>query len=101
VEGGVKALTSRVRDLVDESEIEAARDLLASLTTLAVDGGSGLDSLDGLRTTVRRTFNLSSTLRPTLQQMDRAVAKIQPSKAVFEKWRDDLVKALADLAPES
>jgi len=96
VGGGVEAMVSQVRDVTAAHDVAAAKGLHEALTTLASEGGTGLDALGEFRSSLAQVRHLSSTLRPILDRMSHAVAIIQPSKAVFESWRDDLGSAIRE-----
>lgn len=97
VSGGINALIGRIPHLVQDEEVQAARNLLNVLTELAQAVDGGLDSLEYFQQAVKNNFPLSSTLRPVLRRIVSSTSKILPSREVFQRWRDDLAQALTDL----
>lgn len=91
---GVAAMVRRVHEAEDQEEIEAAEQWVGALDTLATSSAESLGSLQELRQTLAGSYGLSSTLRPVLERMNRALAKMLPSSREFAQWRDDAGDAL-------
>ena len=91
---GVSAMVERLTETEDQEEIEAAEQWIEALDSLASSSAESLDSLQELRQTLAGSYGLSSTLRPVLERMNRALAKMLPSSREFARWRDDAADAL-------
>ena len=91
---GVSAIIERIPETEDQEEIEAAERWGEALDSLASSSAESLGSLHELRQTLAGGYGLSSTLRPVLERMSNALAKMLPSSREFERWRDDAADAL-------
>ena len=96
VGGGVSAMVERISDTEDQEEIEAAERWVGALESLASSAAESLGSLQELRQTLAGGYGLSSTLRPVLERMNNALAKMLPSSREFARWRDDVADALGE-----
>lgn len=98
VDAGVRAMIGRIAGIDSEDDIEAARGLLSSLDELVGQASLGLGALEELSHALLETSHLSSTLRPPIRRMDRALQQMVPSIGTFESWRDDLAEAIEAVA---
>ena len=94
VGSGIDALITQLSHTSDEEDLEAARELLATLAGLLDGAERGMASLMELHETISPMYNLSSTLRPVLRRITGAINKIVPSVDIFRSWRDSLADAL-------
>ncbi len=94
VDRGMEVLIGQLGKYDDSENVGIARDLLRTLNNLVLQSGLGIDSLEVLQQTFGPLYDLSSTLRPPLDRMTRAIRKIIPSRNTFIKWRDGLTRAL-------
>ena len=94
VGGGIDALIGLLESTTDQEDMEAARELLSTLNGVVDQVKGGMDSLLNLHETLLPLHNLSSTLRPVLKRISRAIHKLVPSQEIFRSWRDDLADTL-------
>lgn len=94
VGSGIDALTAQLESTDDPEDLDAARELLSTLDGVVDQAEQGMNSLLSLHESLLPLHNLSSTLRPVLKRISRAIHKIVPSQDVFRSWRDDLADAL-------
>lgn len=95
VAAGMGAMTSRVPEIDDPEEIDAARQLYASLEELVSTAEHSATSTRKLKESVVAQYKLSSTLRPTLRCLVNALTKFEPTVDEYTRRRDDLKLALA------
>lgn len=86
VDGGIHALVERVPSLTDPDEIATAREFADVLRSLSSSADEGLAALDGFRSSLRSVSQTSSTVRPVMGRMYRAIASILPSRERFREW---------------
>lgn len=95
VAAGMGATTSRVPEIDDAEEIDAARQMYASLDELVSTAENSAASTGKLKESVVAHYKLSSTLRPTLRRLVNALTKFEPTVDEYTRRRDDLKLALA------
>ena len=91
---GMDGLISGVRRSTKEEEIQQARDLLESLSSMVAAAETAHNSVGELRSVIANTRQLSSTLRPVYGRIDRALSTMFPGLDEYIRWRDGLASAL-------
>lgn len=94
VGSGIDALIAQLSHTSDEEDMEAARELVATLAGLLTEAENGMASLMELHEAISPMYNLSSTLRPVLRRISGAINKLVPSVEVFRSWHDGLAVAI-------
>lgn len=97
LDGGMIAIIQQVPSLTEEEDVAAARELRESLLQLKTEGGKGIEALASFVLTLRQVGRLSSALRPVFRRITSSVNRIGESREVFERWEEDMDRALDQL----
>ena len=94
IDAGIGALIDAAVEQADPNDRAIGESLLVTISGMHQSATEGLDGIASFQSAVEDLFRLSSTLRPVLKRLDKALHRILESRGVFAAWSESARLAL-------